>query len=55
MTSEHSREEIARRRKLLFKLLAGFDFDRPSHRREAPAEPLAWLAALETADTLIFR
>lgn len=55
MTSEYAREELARRRRLLFRLLAGFDFDRPDHRRELPPEPGTVLAALETADTLIFR
>lgn len=47
-------DEMLLRRKMLFRLLKDFDFDKPSFRYEPISDPIADTSLLDTSDTFIF-
>ena len=47
-------DEILLRRKMLFRLLKGFDFDNPIFRHEPISAPIADMSFKDTDDTFIF-
>jgi len=49
------REELRLRRKLLFRILKTFDFDKPRLQYEAISAPVANFLMLESSDKFVFR
>ena len=47
-------DEILLRRKMLFRLLKGFDFDDPIYRHEPISAPIADMSLGDTGDAFIF-
>jgi len=48
-------EELRLRRKLLFRILKNFDFDKPRLQYEAISAPVANFLWLESVDEFVFR
>ena len=49
------REELRLRRKLLFRILKTFDFDKPRLQYESISAPVADFLRLESSDKFVFR
>lgn len=47
-------DEMLLRRKMLFRLLKDFDFDKPNFRYEPISDPIADTSLLDISDTFIF-
>jgi len=54
MSAHWRTDEVTLRRKLLFRLLAGFDFDNPVFQYEPISAPIADSSLVEESDTFIF-